>query len=251
MKSREAPWTIDAHMTFDDESGRLWMTWGGGTVYVSEMDPSDGMLLSHPPDPEFDTHPAGTHTAVATWNGDEWTDGNDWFEGAALYKYTDEQQNRYWYFFASYGHLAENYTIRMGRGDSPTGPFYDKEGVGLLEWDAEEREFGNSILLGAEGGADNPGHPHLWTETRNGQSITYMGYDYVDLFDRTRIDRFGIRQIHWVNGWPTVWTPLTVSFAADEYPELIGQPLGMSLGNVGEQNSVAAFDFINVDVESP
>ncbi|MEM7532498.1 MAG: hypothetical protein AAF639_09995, partial [Chloroflexota bacterium] len=88
----EEPWTIDAHLTFDEETGRLWMTWGGGTVYVSEMNPSDGLLLSHPPDPEFDTHPAGTHTAVATWNGDEWTDGNDWFEGAALYKHDD-----YWY----------------------------------------------------------------------------------------------------------------------------------------------------------
>lgn len=59
---------------------------GGGTVYVSELDPKMGSLVAEPPDSEFDTHPTGTHTPVATWNGDEWTgDG-----GGLLFKLRPE-----------------------------------------------------------------------------------------------------------------------------------------------------------------
>jgi len=235
----EQPWVIDAHLYYDDATGRLWMTWGGGTVYVSEMDPSDGMLLGHPPDPEFDTHPEGTHTAVATWSGDEWTGDNEWFEGPALYRH-----NGYWYLFASYGDLALNYTIRMGRGSAPTGPFTDKDGIGLTEWDADEREYGNTILLGAEGGQDCPGHPHIWEE----DGTTYMGYDYVDEYDGSRIDTFGIRKLYWVDDWPTIWTPITLTFRADDHPEAIGQRLGISLRNVGDSSSTAALDRVSVAV---
>ena len=240
-RGSEFPWVIDAHLSLDAQTGKLWMTWGGGTVYVSEMDPTDGFLISHPADHEYDTHLPGTHTAVARWNGDEWTDGNDWFEGASLFQYQD-----YWYFFASYGHLAFNYTIRMGRGTSPTGPFFDKDGVGLLEFDSAEKEYGNSILLGSDGGQDCPGHPHFWEE--NGQY--YMGFDYLDEYDGVRLDRFGIREIHWVNGWPTIWTPLSVTFRADNNPRAIGKTLKIFLENTGDPSTIAAFDMITVAVET-
>jgi hypothetical protein len=213
------------------------MTWGGGTVYVSEMDPCDGTLIDNPSDPEFDNHPSWYHTAVATWDGDEWTGGNDWFEGAGLYKH-----NGYWYLFASYGDLAVNYTIRMGRGTSPTGPFYDKDGVGMMEWDSSESEYGNSFLLGAEGGQNNPGHPHLWEES----GITYMGYDYTDEYTGSAIDTLGIRRVYWVNDWPTIYTPITVTFNAAEYPAAIGHKLGISLRNIGSASSDAAFDHVSV-----
>ncbi len=235
----ENPWAIDAHLYFDNATEKLWMTWGGGTVYVSELDPVDGMLLSHPPESEFNTHPPDIHTVVARWSGDEWTQGNDWFEGASL-----QRHDRYWYLLASYGHLARNYTIRMGRGTSPTGPFYDRDGVGLLEWDSGESEYGNTILLGAEGGQDCPGHPHIWEE----QGEYYMGYDYVDEYDHSRKDRFGIRKLHWVDDWPTIWTPITATFSADDHPRSIGKPLRISLRNSGQESTVAAFDRISVAV---
>jgi len=37
---------------------------------------------------------------------------------------------------------------------SPTGPFYDKDGVNMLS-------EGASLILGMEGGQANPGHPDI------------------------------------------------------------------------------------------
>ena len=233
----EDPWVIDPHLYYDDATGRLWMSWGGGTLWVCEMDPTDGMLINHPSNKDFNAHPE-YHTAVAYWDGDEWTGDNEWFEGPALYKH-----NGYWYLFGSYGNLGENYTIRMGRGAGPTGPFYDKEGVGMKQWDSSENEYGNTLLLGADGGQDCPGHPHIWEES----GTYYMGYDYVDEYDGSRTDRFGIRKLYWVNDWPVVaYTPIEVSFNADDYPACIGEQLGISLRNTGS-GSNAAFDYVSLE----
>jgi hypothetical protein len=233
----EEPWVIDAHLTYDEQTGRLWMAWGGGTVYVSELDPTTGLLPGDFPDTEFDTHPAGTHSPAASWSGDEWTGGNNWFEGPALF-----QHGGYWYLFASYGDLAVNYSIRVGRGTSPTGPFFDRDGTGMLEWNSEEQEYGNSIVLAGEGGHDSPGHPHLWEE--NGRF--FMGYDYVDMYDWSRVDRMGIRELRWVDGWPTIWTPITVYLNARQARKVAGRELGVSLLSTGEPLTVAGFDMVGL-----
>ncbi len=236
----EDPWVIDPHLYYDDATGRLWMSWGGGTIWVCEMDPTDGRLINHPSDKNYNAHPE-YHTPVAYWSGDEWS--SDWVEGPALYKH-----NGFWYCFGSYGNLGANYTIRGGRGASPTGPFYDKDGVALTQWDSSENEYGNTIFLGHEGGQDNPGHPHIWEES----GIFYMGYDYTDEYTGSAIDRFGIRKLYWVDGWPVVaYTPIEVTFYADDYPAAIGQKLGISFRNTGIAPSTAAFDYVSLTFTIP
>lgn len=234
----EDPWVIDPHLFYDDETERLWMTWGGGTIWVSEMDPEDGELINHPQNLEFDTHSDDAHTEVAYWDGDEWS--SEWFEGGALYKH-----NGYWYLFASYGNLALNYTIRMGRGTNPTGPFYDKDGIAMTEWNSARQEYGNSFLLGDDAGQLSPGHTHIWEENGN----FYMGFDYIPGKGADyEKDIFGIRQIYWINDWPTIWQPVTLTFKADDYPDAIGKKLGIAFRNAGETGSIIGVDSVNLDI---
>ncbi|GAG36651.1 unnamed protein product, partial [marine sediment metagenome] len=60
----------------------------------------------------------------------------------------------------------------------------------------------------------------------------------------------GIRRLYWVNDWPTIWTPITVTFNADDYPSSIGQTLGISLRNTGS-GSNAAFDHVSLVKVTP
>ena len=241
----EDPWLGDPHVFVDEQTGRSWLTFGGGTgMYVAELDSATGYVLGFDGPIGFDANPE-VFTRVADWSGDEWTLDSEWFEGGALYREGD-----WWYLFTSNGSLAENYTIRVGRGVAPTGPFFDKRGRDLAVFDAADAEYGNSFVLGDDAYQLLPGHAHLWREG----AVTYMGFDYRlskgEEEGDEPMDFMAIRRVYWENGWPTIWRPITLTVNADDYPALIGQPIGVVLGNVGEAGSLVAFDRVSVrDVE--
>ena len=230
----QEPWIIDAHIFFDQKTGRMWMSWGGHKLWITELDPNTGKVIGNPDDPEFDTHPAGTHTLIAEFlEGDEWSNGIGYMEGPAVYKYED-----YYYYFGTYGDLSESYTIRLGRSLNPQGPYLDRNGVDLLN-------DGGTLILGNEANQLVPGHPHIWQE--NGQH--YLGYDYRTDLNQQPQDEFdimGIRKIYWESGWPTVYQPVTLTFSADDYPNLIGEQLVIRFKNSGDAESELAVDCVSL-----
>lgn len=241
----EDPWLGDPHVFVDPETGRSWLTIGGGTgIYVAELDSASGFIRGYTDAVNFDQD-SSAFTLVADWNGDEWTAESEWFEGGALYKH-----GGFWYLFTSNGSLAFNYTIRVGRGTSPTGPFLDKRGRDMARFDAADAEYGNSFLLGDDANQVVPGHAHVWEE--NGTS--YLGYDYRtsrEVGIDTEFDFMGIRRLRFVDGWPTIWTPISVTIEADDVPALVGQPLAVALTSIGEPGSTVAFDRVTIEEVAP
>jgi hypothetical protein len=111
----------------------------------------------------------------------------------------------------------------------------------------DEAEYGNSFLLGDDSEQLCPGHPHIWEE--NGKY--YIGDDYMLEKEATEEwDNLGIRRLHWINDWPTIWIPLTVSFIADDHPDAIGKKLGLSFRNAGESESVLAVDMVTLKISN-
>ena len=147
----------------------------------------------------------------------------------------------YYYLFASYGALENQYTIRMGRSKSPTGPFLDKDGVDMMN-------FGSSFLLGDEEEHLVPGHPTFWED----KGRLLMGYDYRFKkgfgFDFEPGDFGAIHEMHIVNDWPTIWSPLTITVDADDHPDSIGKPLVVRLLNIGTEDSMIGVDHVSIKV---
>ena len=249
----EFPWVIDAHLFQDPDDGRLWMSWGGHVAWVTELDPATGRVLGNPASPLVSTHAPGTHTKVLCWpesaslGGDPaqppgWcgdADSTCYMEGAALYKHAG-----WWYVFGTYGNLEADYTIRMGRSRSPRGPFVDKDGADLTRYDAGLGRYGASMFLAGEGLHTVPGHPHLWREGDR----HFLGYDRRRQPADDR-DRMAVREVRFVDGWPTVWEPLEVVLRVDDVPGAAGRTLAVGLSNVGSPGSVAGFDRIELTVD--
>ena len=239
----EDPWLGDPHLFVDEKTGRVWLSFGGGTgFYVTELDAETGFIAGFDGPVSFDERP-DLFTKVADWSGDEWTTDSVWFEGAALWREGD-----FWYLFTSNGNLGINYTIRVGRGTSPLGPFLDKQGRDLNAFDPADQEYGNSFVLGDDAAQLVPGHPHIWQEGGR----FFLGYDYRyekvqggdDEFEY--VDYFGIRELHWVDGWPTIWKPIRLEFDADDFADQLGEPVRVMLLSLGEPGSIVAFDEITV-----
>ena len=251
LNNNEQPWVIDAHLFNDTATGRLWMTWGGHQIWVTELDPATGRIKGNPASTQFKDHPKGMHHRVLSfvpwkgspgnianypaggqeapdsWEGDALSKGHVYMEGGSLYRH-----GGYYYACGSYGSMGHSYTIRCCRSESPTGPYVDKDGLTCTDYHRSKGRYGASMLLGDEGDQLVPGHPHMWEE--NGRH--FMGYDFrkPKVGGKWGEDMMGIRELHWgEGGWPTIWHPMAVTFRADDHPSSIGQQLVVSLGGGG------------------
>ena len=103
---------IDPSVVVDRVNGKHWMCYGSYSsgIYLVELDPATGLLKN----------PGDKGRLIA-----KRTNFNDAIEGGELLY--NAELNRY-YLFVSYDWLEDNYNVRVGRADSPEGPYYDING---------------------------------------------------------------------------------------------------------------------------
>ena len=172
-----------------DQAGRHWFYYGSAWdgIYVLELNPATGLPLR--------SGDKGKRIAQRGFTGDK-INGN--IEGPEII-YNEEHQK--YYLFISYDWLETKYNVRVGRSDSPEGPFYDFHGHDLNE----ERDDLPMILApfqfeghpGYQGVShpavfqDGKGQYYMATQARPADGIYFM--------------TMHVRQMYWTeDGWPVV-----------------------------------------------
>ncbi len=170
---------IDPSVLVDGD--RIWMSWGSYSsgIVVTELDPATGKPLG-----------GSVGTMVANNSG-----SRGW--GSTLEASALVHQGEYFYLFVNAGGCCSGvdstYEIRVGRGTSPTGPFYDKNGVDL-------RDGGGSVFLDDNGRQLGPGHFERLID--GGQD--FFSYHFYN-GDAMGGPTFGLRELYWTaSGWPSL-----------------------------------------------
>jgi arabinan endo-1,5-alpha-L-arabinosidase len=100
-----------------------------------------------------------------------------------------------WYLFVSFDQccqgIASTYNVRVGRSDSLTGPYVDREGVPLTEG-------GGTLILSEYGQWKGPGHNGVFVE----DGVYWMVYHAYDS-NQIGVPKLRIESIGWDSeGWP-------------------------------------------------
>ncbi|WP_413440363.1 arabinan endo-1,5-alpha-L-arabinosidase [Synechococcus sp. MIT S1220] len=186
---------------FNDHSGNPWLVFGShaGGIYVSKLDPDSGLLA---------------HKPKKTWAGDDNSDAR--FKHIASGLIIDEENiieapyiypyDGYYYLFVNWGGCCSGskstYNIRIGRSNTPSGPYLDKDGFDLSN-------AGGTIFLDAVGSQKGPGHAGI-ISLRDGRHLfTYHYYD--SLLKGT--SKLGLRKLIWEDGWPILGSVIKVKHA--------------------------------------
>ena len=177
---------IDPNVVLD-EKGDPWLVWGSywQGLYMRRLDAATGMLL--------ESDDTTYHIAQRTRE----RDGDDSLEGAFIV-----QHDGMWYLFASYDHCcmgaASTYNVRVGRSDTITGPYVDRDGVPMLEG-------GGTRILSDYGTWVGPGHNGLLMNDDGPQDDGIDWIVYHAYHKNTGAFKLRIESIAWDDeGWPSL-----------------------------------------------
>lgn len=170
-------------------SGEHWFYYGSAYdgIYKLQLDPSTGLALS----------PGDKGSRIAQRG---FTDGiiNGNIEGPEVIH--NEELNKY-FMFISYDWLETKYNVRVGRSDSPDGPFYDFQGNDINN----ERDNGPMILapykFNNHSGWQGVSHPAVFKDDQDQYFMAHQGRPGENSFFMI----LHVRKIHWTeDGWPIV-----------------------------------------------
>lgn len=146
------------------------------------------------------------------------------------------QHGGYYYLFVSFDSCCRGagstYKVAVGRSESVTGPYLDKDGRDMFGG-------GGSIVLDAHGAITGPG----------GQSVfgDYLAFHYYDASNEAipYFPTLGIQKIKWVDGWPTfnqtVALPAVVT-APQPTAAVIGKKASFTASATGTPGPVAVWE---------
>ncbi|SDM31376.1 arabinan endo-1,5-alpha-L-arabinosidase [Catalinimonas alkaloidigena] len=168
--------------------GRQWMYYGSAYdgIYVVELDPATGLAKTQ--------NDKGHRIAQRGFTGGR-INGN--IEGPEIIYHPEQQK---YYLFIAYDWLETKYNVRVGRADSPEGPFLDFNGVDLNG----EEDNGPMILAPYqfEGHPGWQGVSHCAVWHRDGQYyLAHQGRPVENAFYMV----LHVRKVFWTeDGWPVV-----------------------------------------------
>jgi len=172
---------IDPNLVLD-ENGEPWLVWGSfwQGIWMRKIDRSTGQL---------DQNEATIHHLADRSTG---PDNTTAIEGPFIIS-----RNGKWYLFVSFDQccqgIASTYNVRVGRSDSLTGPYIDRDNVPLTEG-------GGTLILSAYGQWKGPGHNGILLEDGT-YWMVYHAYDAKQI----GIPKLRIESITWdSNGWPSL-----------------------------------------------
>ncbi|HHY85937.1 MAG TPA: arabinan endo-1,5-alpha-L-arabinosidase [Verrucomicrobia bacterium] len=163
---------------FRDDDGRLWMSFGSfwSGIKLIELDPKTGKRV-----------PDSKMYSLAHF---------DSIEAPFICKHDGK-----YYLFVNWGMccrgLRSTYNIRIGRSDTITGPYLDKDGKDMLLG-------GGTLFLGTEGKFIGPGHAGIYSEG----GTNWFGMHFYDGTRPNGDSTLAIRTLSWgADGWPVLDPP--------------------------------------------
>lgn len=169
---------IDPNL-FVDSDGKWWLDFGSwwSGIKMIRLDPTTGKQYSGDKTIySIASRPTGTKAV----------------EGPGVVK-----RNGYYYLFASYDNCCQGtsstYKIKVGRATSPTGPYYDKNGVDMMN-------NGGTLVLETHDRYIGPGGQSVMSDV-DGDLLVYHYYDGQD----NGAAKLGVNLISWSGDWPTLY----------------------------------------------
>ena len=170
-------------------TGEHWFYYGSAWdgIYKLRLNPQTGLAAT--------VGDKGTRIAQRGFTGNT-INGN--IEGPEVI--FNSETNKY-YMFIAYDWLQTKYNVRVGRSDSPEGPFYDYNGLDI------NTEVDNTPMILApyrfkgHSGWQGVSHPAVFKDSDNQYYMAHQGRPGENSFFMV----LHIRKIHWTeDGWPIV-----------------------------------------------
>ncbi len=183
LRSRSGdPWNaIDANLVLD-EKGEPWLAWGSfwSGIWMGQIDSATGKLAAENSNYyQLADRSAGSDNTPA-------------IEAPFII-----QRDGKWYLFVSFDQccqgISSTYNVRVGRSDTLTGPYVDRDTVPM-------NEGGGTLILSEYGQWKGPGHNGMLVE--DGVFwIVYHAYDAKQI----GIPKLRIESLSWdAAGWPAL-----------------------------------------------